>query len=336
MTALTTQLTRVRGWVRQRRPGVLLVLLLLAVIFPFVSRTYYQSLAIEVLVFAIFAMSLDLLLGYTGLPSFGHAAFFGLGAYISAYVASTSHLALGLTNNLLVLVPLVMIVTAVVALVVGFFALRTSGIYFLMITLAFAQMLFSIAINWSEVTGGSDGLSGVPGPALGLGPLSYQFTSRESYYFLVLIFFLLSYWLLHHVVNSPFGWTLRGIRENEPRMRALGYNTFRYKMAAFALSGSFAGLAGMLLVHFFRHASPDNLYWTISGQAIVMVITGGTGTLSGPVVGAALVRLFPLLVSSYTARWQTLQGVLFILFVLFAPQGIAGLLAGRRRQEQET
>ncbi|MCP4361363.1 MAG: branched-chain amino acid ABC transporter permease [Chloroflexi bacterium] len=334
MTAVTTSFSKMRGWVNQRPKITGIVLLAAAVIVPFVVKPYYISLTIEVLVFAIFAMSLDLLLGYTGLASFGQAAFFGLGAYIAAYITSTNELALGLTSNLLLTVPVVMGGTAVVALLIGFFALRTSGVYFLMITLAFAQMLFSIAIRWSGVTGGSDGLPGVARPTIGFGPLTYAFTSRTSYYFLVLLFFLISLWIMHRLINSPFGWTLRGIRENEPRMKSLGYNTFRYKMATFAIAGAFAGLAGMLLVHFFRHASPDNLYWTISGQVIVMVVIGGAGTLTGPILGAALVRLFPLLVSSYTERWETLEGMVFILFVIYAPKGIMGLLHGRRKDEE--
>jgi branched-chain amino acid transport system permease protein len=306
----------------------------LALIYPFVVRSYVLSLGIEVLIFAIFAMSLDLLLGYTGLPSFGHAAFFGLGAYFAAYLSSSSALALDLTDNLLIIVPLVILGTALMALLIGFFALRTTGLYFLMITLAFAQMLFSIAIRWSGVTGGSDGLAGLPRPSLGLGPWSYTFDTRQSFFYLVLIFFGLSWWLLSRIVNSPFGWALRGIRENEPRMRALGYNTFRYKLGAFVIAGVFAGLAGMLLAFFFRHVSPDTLYWTTSGQALVMVIIGGAGTLSGPVLGAFLVRLLPHLVSSYTDRWQTIVGLVFILFVLFAPQGIMGLLRGQRRRRK--
>jgi len=315
-----------------RRLLMWLLLFSAAITFPFITNLYSKALAIEVMIFAIFAMSLDLLLGYTGLPSFGHAAYFGLGAYATAYLASSNGLALGLTNNLLLLLPLVLVFTAVVALIIGFFALRTSGIYFLMVTLAFAQMLYSMAIRWSAVTGGSDGLSGVPQPIIAIGPLYYQISSREDYYFLILIFFVAVYWLMRRLVNSPFGWTLRGIRENEPRMKALGVNTFRYKMAVFTIAGAFAGLAGMLLVLFFRNASPNNLYWTISGQVIVMVIIGGTGTLSGPILGAALVRLFPQFVSSYIDRWETLEGILFILFVLYAPKGILGILRGQRKE----
>jgi branched-chain amino acid transport system permease protein len=333
MTTAAIDGNRFRSWVTRRWRILSIGLVVAALIYPFVVKPYYLSLTIEVLVFAIFAMSLDLLLGYTGLPSFGHAAFFGLGGYVVAYIASTNELALDLTSNLFITLPLVLAATAVMALIIGSFALRTSGIYFLMITLAFAQMLFSIAIRWTGVTGGSDGLAGVSRPVLGIGSLSYTFTSRESFYFLVVALFLLSWWLMRKIVNSPFGWTLRGIRENEQRMRALGYNTFRTKMAVFTISAMFASVAGMLLVHFFRHASPGNLHWTTSGEVMVMLIIGGASSLTGPIMGAALIRLFPLLVSSYTERWQSLEGLLFVIFVLFAPQGLLGLLFGKRGKD---
>ena len=333
MTAVSLQYTNVRVWAGRNKRRLQILFIILALAYPFVSKPYYLSLAIEVLIYAIFAMSLDLLLGFTGLPSFGHAAFFGLGGYVAGYIASTNDLALGLTSNLLIIVPVVIVATAAVAMFIGFFSLRTTGIYFLMITLAFAQMLYSIAIRWSSITGGSDGLVNVARPTIGIGSLTYAFTSRESYYFLVFFFFLLSMWLLRKIVNSPFGWVLRGIRENEPRMRALGYNTFRYKMTAFMVSGIFAGIAGMLLAHFFRLASPGSLHWTTSGEVMVMLIIGGAGTLTGPTMGAALIRLFPLLVSSYTERWQSLEGLLLVMFVLFAPQGILGMLSGKKGEE---
>ncbi len=332
MAAMGNVLHTFREWSLRHRKAVLAVLVILTLAYPYVVRSYWLSLAIEVLVFAIFAMSLDLLLGYTGLSSFGHAAFFGLGAYLLAYLTSTSELAWGITDNLLITLPAVMLGTALVAMLIGLFALRTSGIYFLMITLAAAQMLFSIAIRWSSVTGGSDGLVGVPRPVIGIGPLAVTIASREGFYYLVLALFLASWWLLRRIADSPFGWALRGIRENEQRMLALGYNTFRYKMGAFVISGAFAGLAGLLLAHFFWHAAPENLYWTTSGQVLIMVIIGGAGTLNGPILGAALMRLLPNFASSYTDRWQTVMGLVFILFVLFAPQGIIGLLRARRKE----
>lgn len=301
------------------------LLLLAALIFPLVSSLYAKALAIELMIFAILAISLNLLLGYTGLPSLGQAAFFGLGAYLTAYLASNSPLALGLTTNLLLLVPLVIVATAVVALLIGLFALRTSGVYFLMITLAFAQMLFSIAIRWTAVTGGSDGLGGIPPALVRLGWWQYTLSSREDYYFVTLFFLLATFLVLRQLINSPFGLTLCGIRENEPRLIAMGYHTFFYKLAAFAISGALAGLAGLLWAIFFRHVSPDTLYWTVSGQLLVMVIIGGNGTLVGPILGAAVLSLFPHLTSSAIERWQTLEGILFILFVLYAPKGIVGL-----------
>lgn len=326
MTAATSsRLATARSWVRNNRILVLGVLAVLVLVYPLIARPYYLSLAIEVVIFAIFAMSLDLLLGYTGLPSFGHAAFLGLGAYFVAYLTSTNDLALGWTNNLLVVVPLLVIFIGTIAFLIGFFAIRTSGIYFLMITLAFAQMLHSISLSWSSVTGGSDGIIGVQRPFIGLGSVGYEFSSRTSFYYLCVVVCLLAYLALHRIVNSPFGWTLRGIKENEARMKALGYATFRYKIAAFVIGGIFAGIAGMLLVQFFRHATPEYLHWSTSGQVMVMLIVGGTGTLIGPILGAGIVRLFPLVISSYTERWETLEGLLFVCFVLFAPQGLMGL-----------
>ncbi len=326
MDRLIGRLAALRGWAARHRRWLLLAAGALAVAYPFVVRRYYVTLAEDILIYALFAMSLDLLLGYTGLTSFGHAAYFGLGAYLLAYI--TTHFGI---SNLLVTVPAVMLGTALAALAIGFFALRTRGIYFLMVTLAFGQMLFSVAINWSVVTGGSDGLAGVPRPSLDLGLWSLTLGSRESFFLLVVAVFAAAWWLLHRLVNSPFGWALRGIRENEGRMRALGYNTFRYKMAAFVVGGAFAGLAGLLLAHSAAIASPENLYWTTSGQVMIMLIVGGSGTLSGPILGAAAVRLLRNYISSATDRWETMMGVVFILFVVFAPSGLIGLVRALRR-----
>jgi branched-chain amino acid transport system permease protein len=298
---------------------MLIGLVAILLLFPFVAPAYPRSLMIEVLIFAMFAMSLDLLMGYTGLVSFGHAAFFGLGGYVVAY--SAQHL----SSNLLVTLPLLIGVLSATAFGIGFFALRTAGIYFLMLTLAFAQMLFSLAIKWSDVTGGSDGLT-LDRPYIGVGGLELRFGADFNFYYLALALFLGSWWFLARLVASPFGHTLKGIRENEARMQALGYHTWRFKISAFVIAGLFAGLAGMLLAAFNRHAAPESLYWTASGQAIIMVLVGGSGSLAGPILGAALVHLLPSYVSSYTERWQSILGLVFIGFVLFAPRGIYGSL----------
>jgi branched-chain amino acid transport system permease protein len=313
--------------VRDWRSWLVLVGLVALVLFPRVATSYLTSLATDVMIFAIFAMSLDLLLGYTGLASFGHAAFFGFGGYLLGFITRSW------TNNMLVTLPLDLLGTALAAFVIGFFALRTSGLSFLMFTLATAQMLFGIAIKWTSVTGGSDGLSGVPRPVIGFGEITYRFGNGEQFYFLTLFFFLAAYLLMRQLVHSPFGQTLVGIKSNESRMRALGYNTWRYKMAVYVIAGMFGGLAGFLFAHFNRNISPEALYWTESGQVLIMVIIGGAGSLTGPALGAALVRLLPSYLSSYTERWQTVMGLVFILFVLFAPKGIIGLL--KRRSEKQ-
>lgn len=304
----------------------LLALLALA---PLVVPPYGRSLLIEVLILAIFAMSLDLLLGYTGLVSFGHAAFLGLGGYLLAF--SNRYL----SENLLVAAPLTLLAVGLFALLAGFLALRTSGIAFLMLTLAISQMLFGLAIRWSALTGGSDGIS-VPRPTLALGGFSLTLGPDGSFYYLALAAFAGCWWLLARVVASPFGHALRGIKENETRMLALGYDTQRLKLTAFVLAALVAGVAGMLLASFNRHVSPSTLAWTTSGEAIIMVIVGGAGTLAGPMLGAALIHLLQSSASSLTERWQLLMGLLFIGFVLFAPQGIWGLLRQRAQRRPKT
>lgn len=337
MTKMNSFMETSRAWYGQNRRWVLIALFLLAIIFPFFSPIYYRSVIIEVMIFGLFAMSLDLLLGYTGMPSFGHAAYFGLGAYGAAFMASSDPRALNLTSNLLVIVPVVVLFVALFALFVGFFAIRTSGIYFLMTTLAAAQMLFSIFNRWSNVTGGSDGLQSVANAELGIGPLSYAFSPlRIPYYFLTLVFLLLSWYLMRRIINSPFGCTLQGIRENEGRMKALGYNTFNYKLASFVIAGAFAGLAGVLQAHFFKGATPTILSLTTSGDSMIALVIGGSGSLVGGLLGSFVVKMFPLVVSSYTDRWQLFEGLVFILFVMFAPNGIWGMLTGLRGGKNST
>jgi branched-chain amino acid transport system permease protein len=321
---MTTLLANFRRW----QFWLTLAALIVFVIYPNVASSYFISLLTEVFIFAIFAMSLDLLLGYTGLSSFGHAAFFGLGGYILGFVARNW------TANMFITLPIVLIGSALGALIIGFFALRTSGLSFLMFTLAASQMFFGIAIKWTSVTGGSDGLSGIPRPTIGVGDTVYRFGTSFQFYFVALVFFLIAYLLMRQIVQSPFGRVLIGIKSNEARMKALGYNTWRYKMMAFTLAGVFAGLSGYLFAYFNRHVSPETFYWTTSGQVMIMVIIGGAGSLTGPALGAMLVRLLPSYVSSYTERWHAIMGLVFILFVLFAPQGIIGLLKKAGRVEQ--
>jgi branched-chain amino acid transport system permease protein len=291
---------------------------------PLFVPPYLLGLATEVLLFAVFAMSLDMLIGYAGLVSFGHAAFFGLGGYLTAFVARQY------TANLLVIIPAVGLGVSLAAALIGLLCLRARGIYFLMLTLAVAQMLFGLAVKWTAVTGGIDGIAGIPRPYLGAGPLQVAFGGNTAFWYLTCAFFLCSYWIMRRITGSPFGYALRGIRDNERRMRTLGYDTQRLTLSIFVIAGVFAGTSGALLAHLHRYASPENLYYVVSGQVMMMVIVGGAGTLIGPTIGAFLVRLVPIYISSYTDRWLTLTGLGFVAFVLFAPRGIVDLVARPR------
>lgn len=297
-----------------------LAVLVALILLPFATSSFIIRTVTEVLIFGIFAMSLDLLLGYTGLVSFGHAAFFGIGAYAAGY------LALKTSPNMLISMPLALFIVVIAALVIGFFSIRASGVYFLMLTLAFSQMVYAIADRWTEVTGGSNGLAGIPRPLIQIAGLQYSFDDAVSRYFLVLVFFLVSYLVLRWIVHSQFGHALIGIRENETRLRAIGYNITRFKLAAFVIAGLFAGVAGVLYAGFNRFVSTGELYWTASGQVLIMVIIGGAGTLIGPVLGAALILILQNMVSSATDRWPTIMGVIFILFVFAARHGVMGLV----------
>lgn len=287
--------------------------------FPFIAPSYFLDILTQVLIFAIFAMTLDLLLGFGGMVSFGHAAFFGLGAYSVGITGQRLGAELWLT------LPAAILVSGVAALVIGFFSIRAVGVYFLMLTLAFSQMAYALVYQWTDVTGGSNGLSGIPRPTLA--PFPFDLSGTPGLYVLVLVTTVAVLLLLRIIVSSPFGATLQGIRENESRMRALGYSTARYKLVAFVIAGALAGAAGALYGYYNFFVAPSDLYWTVSGEAIVMVIVGGAGTLTGPAVGAALVVVLQRLVSSYTERWPILLGAVFVFFVLFAPRGITGLLS---------
>lgn len=299
-------------------PGYMAMLVIL-IIFPFVTPSGYSlTVLTEILVFALFAVSLDIILGYTGMPSFGHAAFFGLGAYGTAVLATKVSISnLGLT----LLLTLALCVAA--ALIAGWLAIRTSGVYFLMLTLAFAQMIFAGAQKWTRLTGGTNGLPGVHKPDVFVPGLTTS--EPRSFYFLVLAIFALSFFVLHRLVHSPFGRSLIGIRENESRMRAMGYNIRAYKLTAFVIAGAFGGVAGMLYAYYNSFVSPTDVYWTVSGTVLLMVLIGGAGTLIGPVLGAAFFLVLQNVLSSLTERWPIILGAVFILVILFVRSGLVGI-----------
>lgn len=288
---------------------------------------YYTVLLVQVVYFAILAMSLDLLIGFAGLPSLGHAAFFGISAY------TTGLLAVKVTDSFWLAAPAGVLAGGVLAMLFGVLALRAVGAYFLMITLALAQLVWGIAFGWRSLTGGDDGLPRVPRPQL-LSGLSLA--DDAAYLCFALIVFVGIIVALYLLVQSPFGYALRGIRESELRMKVLGYDTWRYKYAAFVISGLVAGVAGVLSVYFNSFVSPEAASITVSAEALLMVILGGAGTLFGPIVGAAAVVGLRNFVSGYTERWLMVLGAIYVLAALFLPRGIVGEIRARwlkRRQE---
>ncbi len=219
--------------------------------------------------------------------------------------------------------PGALLLAALIATFFGLLALRTRGSYFLMITLALSQVVWGIAFGWRTLTGGDDGLPGVPRPAL---TANWPLSDDVSFYYFTFLLSAVGALLLARIVASPFGYALRGIRESETRMLALGYNAHRYKLVAFVLAGTFAALAGSLYAYYNRFVSPDYLQVVRSAEVLLMVILGGAGTLVGPAIGAALIVLLENVVSAYTERWLIVVGVIYILVALFAPRGIVGLV----------
>jgi branched-chain amino acid transport system permease protein len=300
--------------------GVLLIAL------PFVAQTFYVQFATKVLIMAIFALSLNLLVGYTGLVSLGHAAFFGIAGYILALV-SPQYEAANFWSSLALSVA----GAALLALIIGALVLRTSGIYFIMSTLAFAQMLYYL-FHDTGVAGGSDGIYIHVRPVAQIaGRQPFDLDSVLHLYFLVLLLFAAVLIVLRTILRAPFGHVISGIRVNEHRMRALGFATFRYKLACFVIAGALAGLAGFLSALQFGVVNPDMLGWHLSGSALLMVILGGMGTLAGPVIGAAAMMSLELGLQALTKHWQLLMGAVIVLVALLMPRGLVGLIAVPQR-----
>jgi branched-chain amino acid transport system permease protein len=305
----------VRAWLGVAAAAVVGALL------PLVLPAYSLTIVIEALIFGLLAMSLDLMVGYAKLISFGHAAAYGLGAYAAGLLLL--HLGLPLPLGIL----LAAAITTAVAVPVAWVCTRSTGVSFAMLTLAFAQLGYAMLFRFKGVTGGSDGLVGIPRPA---GPFGITwFQSKTGYFYLVLFCLLAAYLLCRAIVRSPMGQVLAGIRENEVKTRALGYNTRAYKMAAVVLAYGLGGLAGALYAPFAGFAAPELFFWLVSGRVLIMVIVGGAGTLVGPIVGGAGFVFLEHELSQLTDLWPLVFGTIFIVFVVFAPQGIWGLVAAR-------
>jgi len=299
------------------------VLVALAIAIPH-TNSFVILLVTRALVLAILAMSLDLLLGFTGLPSLGQAAYLGVGAYLTAILATKYHFGLGFDFWLVILLGIAL--GAATAAFFGLFAIRAGGVYFLMITLALGQCVWGLAYRWNSLTGGDNGIN-LPGrPEFGI-----KLADDVTYFYLVFGLFVASLLSLHVLVHSPFGRSLEGIREREVRMRILGYNTWLHKYIAFVIAGGFGGLAGVLWAHANGHVSPEDVVLTTSVDALLMVVLGGSGTLVGGAIGAGVVLFLREYLSTLVPWWQYVLGGVYVLIILYLPGGLMSIPARLRQ-----
>ncbi|MBI3078884.1 MAG: branched-chain amino acid ABC transporter permease [Deltaproteobacteria bacterium] len=299
---------------RRRQVTLGILLLLLLIVPPFLS-SFLLTLLTQGVIYAILAMSLDIILGYTGLASLGHASYLGLGAYSVAILAMRHGAGFWVTLAVGVLL------AALVAAIFGLVALRATGVYFLMITLALGMVVWGLAHRWVSMTQGDNGISGILRPNLGL---PWSLAHGLPFYYFALIGFFLALWLLWMVVRSPFGQTLVGIRESESRMRTLGYHVWLHKYIGFTIAGAVGGFAGVLWAYYNGFVSPAELQLATSVEILLMVALGGRGTLLGPALGAGIIVFLKNLVSVYTHRWLLILGAVYIGTIVYAPEGIVG------------
>jgi branched-chain amino acid transport system permease protein len=299
---------------RYRLIGFGIVLLLLVIWPPFLS-SFLLTLLTQALIWSILAMSLDLILGYIGLASLGHAAYLGLGAY-SVAVLTTRQGA-----NFWVALAVGLLLAMAGAAVFGLVALRATGVYFLMITLALGMVVWGLAHRWVSMTQGDNGISRIPRPDLGL---PWSLAQAIPFYYFALAGFLLAFWILWVIVRSPFGQSLVGIRESESRMRTLGYHVWLHKYIGFIIAGGVGGFSGVLWAYYNGFVSPSDVELATSVEILLMVALGGRGTLLGPALGAGIIVLLKNLVSVYTHRWLLILGAVYIGTIVYAPEGIVG------------
>lgn len=294
--------------------GIFAGLLIVGLAAPYI---FYPVFVMKLLCFALFACAFNLLLGFGGLLSFGHAAYFGSASYVSAHAAKVW----GLTPELAILSGT--LAAAVLGLAIGSLAIRRQGIYFAMVTLAFAQMVFFFSVQ-APFTGGEDGIQSVPrGHLFGL----VSMASDRNLYFFVLAVVFIGLLIIYRIIHSPFGQVLKGIRDNEPRMISLGYRTRRYKLAVFVLSAALAGVAGATKAIVFQLASLTDVYWTMSGEVVLMTLLGGMGTVFGPILGAAMIVTMQNYLATF-GDWVTIgQGIIFVVAVMLFREGIVGVVA---------
>jgi len=312
---------------------LVVAIVLLALVPPVahvIDEPFYLSLFARIMVFAIAAVSLDLILGYGGMISFGHAAYLGTGAYAVAIMSFYE-----IDNGWLQLF-MAIVASALVALVIGAICLRTSGIYFIMVTLAFTQMLYFLGISL-EVYGGDDGMDTNRSEFV----TWFDLTDDVNLYYLILVFLILSVYIGYRLINSRFGMVIRGSQSNDQRMQTIGFPTFRYKLASFVIAGTMCGVTGFLLANLTEFLTPEYMHWFRSGEIMIMMIMGGMGTLFGPIFGAAayilleewIPEILELIHTGWGEHWWVAFGPVLILLVLFAKRGLWGLLPDRKRHD---
>ena len=299
------------NWLTGRHVAIAVALVLLATLPKWVGNSYYINVSSQILLFAVFALALNVLVGYDGLVSLGHAGLFAIAGYTAALMldAGYGHLSANLTA---------LIVTLVASAVFAVLALRATGIGFLMITLALGQILWGIAYRWASLTNGDNGVNVPTRPA----PFGLVLSNASSFYYATLVVFLVAVFTMVLFVRSPFGASLRGTRDQARRMTTLGYNVWLIRFMAFVFSGFWTGVAGLLFVYYNQFISPQVAALTTSAEALLMVISGGTATLLGPIAGAAIVVIMKNVVSAYIERWNLVLGVIFVAIITFMPEGL--------------
>jgi branched-chain amino acid transport system permease protein len=290
----------------------------------------YEALAINILIFGLFAMGFNLLFGYMGLLSFGHAAFLGTGSYLTGI--SIVHYGLSWGTAILVGV----IGAAIAGLIMGFLAIRTRGIYFSMVTLALGQIMYYVFYKAESLTGGENGLRGVRVDSFNIFGIPVDFLNPLVKYYIILFFVVIAIWFISRILNSPLGAVMEAIRENEKRASACGFDVARTKLLVFVLSAAICGLAGSLRALHLSIVPIDSLHYLQSGQAVMMSILGGMGTFFGPFVGAAVILYLEDVVTTFTKHWMAVIGVVFMFFVLFFPKGIWGTILSKLQIQQDS
>jgi branched-chain amino acid transport system permease protein len=312
------------AWLNLRNAFVVALVVMLALVPVYatlIGNYFLMSLFTRIVILAMAAVSLNLIMGFGGMVSFGHAAYLGIGGYAIGILAKE-----GINSGFLQW-PLALAMSALFALAVGALSLRTRGVYFIMITLAFAQMVYYVAIGLDRY-GGDDGMTIYKRSQFGD---LINLSNKTAFYYLCLVLLLVAVYIVWRIVNSRFGMVIQGARSNDRRMRAIGFPTYRYKLICFVIAGTICGLAGALLANHTDFISPAVMHWTRSGDLIVMAVLGGMGTVFGPVIGAVALLVLEEVLSGVTEYWQIIIGPIFLLVVLFARGGIDGMLLGARR-----